>query len=123
MAAVPVDSLSAEQRDELLCTYAALILHDDGADITAEAMTSLITASGNKVEGYWPPLFSKMIKEMGMKGLIAAGGGGGGGGGAGPVSAAGGGGGGGGAAATVTEKKEEVKEEEEEEEMDFDLFG
>eukprot|EP00435_Cladocopium_sp_Y103_P006107 s3602_g1.t5 len=32
MASVPVADLSKEQQDELLCTYAALILHDDGAE-------------------------------------------------------------------------------------------
>lgn len=31
-------------QDELLCTYAALVLHDDGAEITPAAMTSLIKA-------------------------------------------------------------------------------
>ena len=29
-------------QDELLCTYAALVLHDDGAEITPQAMTNLI---------------------------------------------------------------------------------
>ena len=33
MAGVPTSQLSKEQQDELLCTYAALILHDDGADV------------------------------------------------------------------------------------------
>ena len=32
MAGVPADDLSKEEKDELLCTYAALVLHDDGAD-------------------------------------------------------------------------------------------
>lgn len=30
------------RQDELVCTYAALILHDDGAEITPAAMTNLI---------------------------------------------------------------------------------
>ena len=33
-----------ECEDELLCTYAALVLHDDGAEITPAAMTNLIKA-------------------------------------------------------------------------------
>ena len=33
-------------KDELLCTYAALVLHDDGAEITPAAMTNLIKAIG-----------------------------------------------------------------------------
>mmetsp|Transcript_55998 Transcript_55998/g.120512 ORF Transcript_55998/g.120512 Transcript_55998/m.120512 type:complete len:123 (+) Transcript_55998:92-460(+) len=122
MAGVPVSQLSKEQQDELCCTYAALVLHDDGAEINAENMNKLIKASGCEVAGYWPMLMSKMIGNVGMDALIAMG------------SGAGGGGGGGGAAPADggaekkdggAEKKEEKKEEEEEEEadMDFDLFG
>merc|ERR1719359_838979 len=114
MSAVPASQLSKEQQDELLCTYAALILHDDGAEITAASMTNLIKAANCSVEGYWPMLMAKMIKNVGMEGLMAAGGGGGGGGGG---AAAGG-------AAGGAEAKEEkkVEEEEEEDDMEFDLF-
>eukprot|EP00933_Yihiella_yeosuensis_P036009 TRINITY_DN296_c0_g3_i1.p1 TRINITY_DN296_c0_g3~~TRINITY_DN296_c0_g3_i1.p1 ORF type:complete len:120 (-),score=60.02 TRINITY_DN296_c0_g3_i1:49-408(-) len=119
MAGVPADQLTPEQKDELLCTYAALILHDDGAAITAEAMTSLIKASGNSVEAYWPMLMTKMVTSVGVENLLKMGGGGG----------SGGGGGGGGAAAgaaaggDAAAEEKKVVEEEEEEEMDFDLFG
>merc|ERR1719230_1846644 len=80
MANIPTSQLSKEQSDELLCTYAALILHDDGAEINPAAMNNLIKASGCTVEGYWPTLFAKMIQTNGMEALLAAGGGGGGGG-------------------------------------------
>merc|ERR1712232_1379309 len=60
-----------QQQDELLCTYAALILHDDGASITAEKMQTLIKAAGCQVEAYWPMLFSRMIASVGMTNLIA----------------------------------------------------
>ena len=81
MAAVPVASLTPEQKDELVCTYAALILHDDEAEISAENMNKLITASGNKVEAYWPALYSKMLTGKNVGDMLALGGGGGGGGG------------------------------------------
>mmetsp|Transcript_13137 Transcript_13137/g.37841 ORF Transcript_13137/g.37841 Transcript_13137/m.37841 type:complete len:218 (+) Transcript_13137:67-720(+) len=81
MANVPVADLSKEQQDELLCTYAALILHDDGAEVTPEAMNNLIKAAGCSVEGYWPMLMTKMIKNVGIDALVKMGGGGGGGGG------------------------------------------
>mmetsp|Transcript_615 Transcript_615/g.501 ORF Transcript_615/g.501 Transcript_615/m.501 type:complete len:129 (+) Transcript_615:97-483(+) len=128
MSSVPVSALSKEAQDELVCTYAALILHDDGADISAGNMMNLIKAAGCTVEGYWPMLFAKMIKTTGMEALIAmgSGAGGGGGGGGGGAAAGGGGGGaaaGGGDAAGEEKKEEKVEEEEEEEDMDFDLFG
>eukprot|EP00928_Gymnodinium_smaydae_P070847 TRINITY_DN545_c0_g1_i1.p1 TRINITY_DN545_c0_g1~~TRINITY_DN545_c0_g1_i1.p1 ORF type:complete len:124 (+),score=56.45 TRINITY_DN545_c0_g1_i1:81-452(+) len=123
MAGVPADQLSKEQKDELLCTYAALILHDDGAEVTPQAMNNLIKAAGCSVEGYWPMLMAKMVNNVGSDKLVLMGGGGGGGGGGGAAPAAGGGaaGGGGGDAGKKEEKK--VEEEEEEEDMDFDLFG
>eukprot|EP00403_Amphidinium_massartii_P039584 CAMPEP_0178452214 /NCGR_PEP_ID=MMETSP0689_2-20121128/44118_1 /TAXON_ID=160604 /ORGANISM="Amphidinium massartii, Strain CS-259" /LENGTH=249 /DNA_ID=CAMNT_0020077891 /DNA_START=76 /DNA_END=823 /DNA_ORIENTATION=- len=111
MSSVPVADLSKEQQDELLCTYAAMILHDDGAEVSATNMANLIKASGCNVEAYWPMLFAKMIDNVGMEGLIkmgsGAGGGGGGGGGGAAAPAAGGGGGGGGGEAKKEEKKEE----------------
>eukprot|EP00929_Paragymnodinium_shiwhaense_P124214 TRINITY_DN992_c0_g1_i2.p2 TRINITY_DN992_c0_g1~~TRINITY_DN992_c0_g1_i2.p2 ORF type:complete len:111 (+),score=58.74 TRINITY_DN992_c0_g1_i2:32-334(+) len=100
-----------------------MILHDDGAEITPTNMNNLIKAAGCTVEGYWPMLMCKMIKNVGVEGLMAAGGGGGGGGGAvagGDAGAAGAAAGGGG---DGKEEKKKVEEEEEEEEMDFDLFG
>eukprot|EP00437_Effrenium_voratum_P030299 CAMPEP_0181409778 /NCGR_PEP_ID=MMETSP1110-20121109/6998_1 /TAXON_ID=174948 /ORGANISM="Symbiodinium sp., Strain CCMP421" /LENGTH=97 /DNA_ID=CAMNT_0023532303 /DNA_START=54 /DNA_END=344 /DNA_ORIENTATION=+ len=93
MASVPAADLSPEQKDELVCTYAALILHDDGAEITPAAMTNLIKASGCNVEAYWPMLMAKMISNVGMETLIKLGSGAGGGGGGGGAAAAGGGGG------------------------------
>eukprot|EP00931_Biecheleriopsis_adriatica_P075424 TRINITY_DN4928_c0_g2_i1.p1 TRINITY_DN4928_c0_g2~~TRINITY_DN4928_c0_g2_i1.p1 ORF type:complete len:125 (+),score=51.86 TRINITY_DN4928_c0_g2_i1:158-532(+) len=124
MASVAVSELSPEQKDELLCTYSALILHDDGAEITPASMTNLIKAAGCSVEGYWPMLMAKMINNVGMEALIkmgsGAGGGGGGGGGGGAAAAAGAADAAGGDAAKEEKK---VVEEEEEEEMDFDLFG
>mmetsp|Transcript_124273 Transcript_124273/g.310652 ORF Transcript_124273/g.310652 Transcript_124273/m.310652 type:complete len:107 (-) Transcript_124273:34-354(-) len=83
MANVPASALSKEQQDELLCTYSALILHDDGAEITPQAMTNLIKAAGCSVEGYWPMLMAKMIGNVGMDNLIKMGSGAGGGGGGG----------------------------------------
>eukprot|EP00913_Durusdinium_trenchii_P008401 g7892.t1 len=73
MASVPIADLSKEEQDELLCTYAALVLHDDGAEITPQNMTNLIKAAGCNVEGYWPLLMSKMISNVGMDTLIKLG--------------------------------------------------
>merc|ERR1719440_596997 len=120
MGAVPVDQLTEAEKEELLCTYAALVLHDDGAEINPQNMTNLIKASGNEVASYWPSLFCKMISNHSMESLISMGSCAGGGtsvamqpSDVGAASAAGG--------AKKDEQKAEV--EEEEEEMDFDLFG
>eukprot|EP00919_Chromeraceae_sp_WS-2016_P006363 GHVR01014921.1.p1 GENE.GHVR01014921.1~~GHVR01014921.1.p1 ORF type:complete len:109 (+),score=20.98 GHVR01014921.1:66-392(+) len=61
MAAVSVDSLSSLEKGELLCTYAALVLHDDKVDMTADNLNKVITAAGGKVEPYLPGLFAKCL--------------------------------------------------------------
>ena len=97
---------------DLACTYAALILSDDGQEVTGDKMDTVIKAAGVEIEPYWSMLFSKFLATKPVEELLAnvgAGGGGGGG---------GGGGDGGGAAAA----EPEPEEEEEEEAGDFDLF-
>ena len=100
---------------DLACTYAALILHDDGQEVTADKISAVVSASGLELEPYWAGLFAKFLEQKSVGDLISnvgAGGGGGGGGGA-----AAGGDAGGDAAAAAPEE-----EEEEEADMDFDLF-
>ena len=116
MAAVHPDQLSKEQHDELACTYAALILHDEGMDITADKIASLVKASKNEVESYWPMLFANALKGQDVGTLLFAVGSGGSGGPAGPAETATG------DAAPAEEEKVE-EEEEEEDDFGFDLFG
>eukprot|EP01070_Trichotokara_eunicae_P002139 Trichotokara_eunicae@DN2431_c0_g1_i1.p1 len=119
MAAVPISELDPIRKQELACTYAALILHDDGSEITAEKIEKLISAAGAKVEPYFPGLFAKALKSCDVSALLTAVGSGGGGGGGGGGGAAGDGG----AAAAAPEAEPEEEEEEEEEDMGFSLFG
>ncbi|XP_024393952.1 large ribosomal subunit protein P1 isoform X2 [Physcomitrium patens] len=94
---------------EAACTYACLILHDDGIPIT---IATLIKAANVQVEGYWPGLFAKLC-EKSVDDLITNVGGGGGG--AVAVSAAPA------AAAAESAPKEEEKKEELKEESDDDM--
>eukprot|EP00088_Acartia_fossae_P062197 TRINITY_DN7496_c0_g1_i1.p1 TRINITY_DN7496_c0_g1~~TRINITY_DN7496_c0_g1_i1.p1 ORF type:complete len:113 (-),score=37.57 TRINITY_DN7496_c0_g1_i1:84-422(-) len=101
--------------------YSALILHDDGIEITADKLQSLCKAAGVTVEPIWTTIFAKalagrdigeMISNIGTVGSMAA------------APAAGGAATAAGGAAAAEEKKEEEKEEEEEsdEDMGFGLF-
>mmetsp|Transcript_104914 Transcript_104914/g.197704 ORF Transcript_104914/g.197704 Transcript_104914/m.197704 type:complete len:122 (-) Transcript_104914:95-460(-) len=121
MAEVAAADVPQNEKDELFCAYAAMILTDAEKDITDENINTLIKAAGGEIEPFFPALFAKICstKDIGSMLVFGGGGGGGGGGGAAPAADAGAAG-----AAAVEEKKEEkVEEEEEEEDMDFDLFG
>nr|ACG34518.1 60S acidic ribosomal protein P1 [Zea mays] len=79
---------------ELACTYAALILSDDGIAITAEKIATIVKAANIKVESYWPALFAKLLEKRSVEDLILSVGSGGGGGGYGGGRGGYGGGGG-----------------------------
>ena len=106
---------------ELACTYATLILHDDGIPVTAEKISAIVKAAKVEVESYWPGLFAKLAEKRNIDDLILNVGAGGGGaavavaapaGGAAPAAAA---------APAAEEKKEEPKEESDDD-MGFSLF-
>ncbi|KAH7447880.1 hypothetical protein KP509_01G125200 [Ceratopteris richardii] len=104
---------------ELACTYASLILYDDGIPVTAEKISTLVKAANVTVEPFWPSLFAKLLESRNIEDLITNVGSGGGGGAvtaAAPAAAAESA-----PAAPVEEKKEEPKEESDED-MGFSLF-
>ncbi len=108
--------VAPEEKDELLCTFAALILNDDKMAITAENMTKLIHAAGATVESFWPKLFSRLLEGQDVDGLLAGATGAPGSGGAAPAAGAAAPAAAGGAAPAAKEehKKEEAPKEEEE---------
>ena len=73
MASVEVANLSQAEKDELLCSYAALILHDEQAEITPENINKLVKAAGGEVESYWPMLFARALKNVSVSDLLKAG--------------------------------------------------
>jgi large subunit ribosomal protein LP1 len=70
MAAVEVANLSDAERQELLCSYAALIIHDEKAEMSADNINKLITASGAYVESYWPSLFARALNNVQVGDLL-----------------------------------------------------
>ncbi|KAK6135158.1 hypothetical protein DH2020_031106 [Rehmannia glutinosa] len=55
---------------ELACTYASLILHDDGIAVTAEKIATLVKAANLTVESYWPSLFAKLCEKRNIEDLV-----------------------------------------------------
>ena len=115
MATVDVANLAPADKDELVCTYAALLLHDCGLDISAEKLNKVIKQSGNEVEAYWPGLFAKALQGQDIDAILtrmgapAA---------AGPVV--------GGEATAPADEKEKVENKKDDPESDVsmvDIFG
>merc|ERR1712025_1202686 len=104
---------------ELACVYAALILQDDGLEISGDNLTTLIKAADVECDSYWPGFFAKALDGIDIKALVSNVGAGGG-----APAAAGGAAAGGEAAAEEAPAEEAKKEESEEEESDDDMgFG
>ncbi|KAG9190689.1 hypothetical protein G6011_08777 [Alternaria panax] len=106
---------------ELATSYAALILADDGVDITADKLQSLIKAAKiEEVEPIWTTLFAKALEGKDVKDLLLNVGSGGAAapaaGGAAPAA------GGAADAAPAAEEKKEEEKEESDEDMGFGLF-
>merc|ERR1711957_494070 len=108
MGFATMDQLTDTQKSEHITAFAALAPYDGGAEVTAEQINTIITATNNTVEGYYPVIFANFLSSPEkIAQLIASPGGGG------DES-----GGGEGAAAV-----EEVEEKVEEEEVEMDMSG
>ncbi|KAH0785492.1 60S acidic ribosomal protein P1 [Histomonas meleagridis] len=89
---------------ELAVVYAALILNDDGIEITSDKINKLISAAGVKLESYWVDLFAEYFKNHDISELVKG-------------TALGGAAPAGGASAAATEEKKEEEKKKEEEEV------
>ncbi|KAF7972363.1 hypothetical protein HWV62_18152 [Athelia sp. TMB] len=104
---------------ELAATYAALILADDGIEITSDKIVALTNAASVELEPIWASLLAKALEGKNVKDLLSNVGAGGGAPATGSAPAAGGAG-----APPADAPKEEEKKEEEKEESDDDMgFG
>ncbi|KAK4179900.1 60s acidic ribosomal protein-domain-containing protein [Triangularia setosa] len=105
---------------ELATSYAALILADDGVEITADKIQTIIKAAGiEDVEPIWASLFAKALEGKDVKDLLSNVGSGGG---AAPAAAGGAGAAAGGAAEAAPEEAKEEEKEESDDDMGFGLF-
>ena len=62
-----------------MTSLAAMALFDGDAEVSADQLNALITATGNTVEAYWPSLFASMLTPTLAEVIFSRGGGCGGG--------------------------------------------
>nr|XP_011463592.1 PREDICTED: 60S acidic ribosomal protein P1-like [Fragaria vesca subsp. vesca] len=48
---------------EVACSYAIMILHDDGIPITGEKIATFLKSANVKVDSLWPRLFAKLAEK------------------------------------------------------------
>merc|ERR1712151_1402608 len=108
--ALPFNSLDETQRSRMACTFASLMLHDEGIELNNTNLKKVIDAAGVTVAPYWPMLFAQALSGKDLGSFLNVSGG------SAPVQQSTGG-----APAQGDAPKEEAKkEEEEEEEEDMD---
>ncbi|XP_044467515.1 60S acidic ribosomal protein P1-like [Mangifera indica] len=107
---------------EIACSYACMILHDDGIAITADKIAQLVKASNLTVESYWPSLFAKLVEKRNIDDLIMNVGAGGGGAATAATAPAGVSAPAGATTAAPQEEKKEEPKEESDDDMGFSLF-
>jgi large subunit ribosomal protein LP1 len=57
--------VSGADKDQLVTSLAAILLSDSGAEITADSINAVLSASGNSVPAYYPTLFATYIEKAG----------------------------------------------------------
>ena len=65
-----LSKMTKAEKDEMIVTNAAIMLHDDGLEISAEKLSKIIKESGNEVEPYWPMLFAKALKGQDIDAML-----------------------------------------------------
>merc|ERR1711964_907102 len=114
-----LNSTNPKMSSENACTYAALILQDEGMEISADNIATIVKAAGVAVEPFWPGLFASALASCNVADLITNIGSG-----MGSGPAAGGAAAGGAEAAPAAEeKKEESESEKSDSDMGFDLLA
>ncbi|OJJ59369.1 hypothetical protein ASPSYDRAFT_43714 [Aspergillus sydowii CBS 593.65] len=104
---------------ELACSYASLILADEGIEITADKIQTLLSAAKvQEVEPIWTSIFAKALEGKDIKDLLTNVGSAG----AAAPAAGGAAAAAGGEAAPAAEEKKEEEKEESDEDMGFGLF-
>lgn len=57
-------------KDEFVTSLAALVLYDGEAEITADNIRTVLSASNNSVAPYWPALFGNFLKNGNAERLV-----------------------------------------------------
>ena len=66
-----MEDLSKSARDELVCTYAALLLHDSGRAINGQLLRALVKQTGNNVSDATVDSFAKNLEGESISSAVS----------------------------------------------------
>ena len=64
MVVSSLEDLSDAQKQELVASLSAIVVGTSGAEVTAEALTAVATASGNSLSGAWASVFASAVGKV-----------------------------------------------------------
>ena len=114
MAYQDIAQLDAQNRDQLACTLAALILNDEGSDVNADSISKVLKGANVNVAPYWPMLLGKALEGKNVSDYLKVSGGAAAAPGQAPVQ---------GQAQAQAKEEKPAAPVEEEEEVDMDMGG
>jgi ribosomal protein L12E/L44/L45/RPP1/RPP2 len=59
-----------KNKSEITCVLAGLILSENNLDVTELNIKKILDSTHNKVEGFWPVLYSRLMNETNNESLI-----------------------------------------------------
>ena len=59
-----LEGLSDAQKQELVASLSAIVVGSSGADVTAEALNAVATASGNSLSEAWASVFAGIVAKV-----------------------------------------------------------
>ena len=61
MVVSSLEGLSDAQKQELVASLSAIVVGASGADVSAESLSAVATASGNSLSGAWASVFATAV--------------------------------------------------------------
>ena len=59
-----LDELSDAQKQELVASLSSIVVGTSGADVTADALSAVATASGNDLSAAWASVFASAVSKV-----------------------------------------------------------
>ena len=64
MVVSSLEGLSDAQKQELIASLSAIVVGSSGAEVSAEALTAVASASGNSLAGAWASVFASALEKV-----------------------------------------------------------